>query len=171
MKILINSLLMSLLPLSLSASLSANESTYFQVASKTDLYRSCMSAAKHDCQSWAAEGGGSPGPRGLNAETRAELAQGERYILNGTIEFRDFMPYLVISFRSHPWLMSSVRLQAPYYRISDSMSRWSNHRGKEVTIIVTARYRSFQRGGRTHFEIYLEPSSDPMPAAIQSSRH
>lgn len=133
-----------------------------------DLFYSCMENVKKDCQSWALKGGGSEAPRGLTSDSKAELAIGERYILTGSISIFDNLPYLRISFNDHAWLASRLRLSNPYYRIHDDASRWKRYRGKDVTIVVTARYTTWSQGdGRMTLEILLDPMEESIIDAIQ----
>lgn len=133
-----------------------------------DLVKACMNTAKKDCQSWALSGGGSEAPRGLTSDSKAELAVGERYILSGTIYVIDRLPYLRISFADHPWLASRVRVNDPYYRIRDGEVNWKRYRGREVTMVGTARYSIWSdEEGRPAIEVLIEPVADAIIEALQ----
>jgi hypothetical protein len=132
-----------------------------------DLMKSCLSTAKKDCNSWAREGGGSEAPRGLSTDTRVELANGEKYILSGTIEANGTNLYLHINLHQFPWLASHTRVANPFYRIDDAAGAWTKYLGKNVTILATAKYTVFSQGGRTLFEIALTPADQPVIDALQ----
>lgn len=131
-----------------------------------DLFKACMNSVKPDCESWAREGGEAP--RGLTKDTKVELALGERYLLVGTISIQGGDPYLKIDFNHAPWLASHTRTKNPYYRIDDDAANWAKYRGRQVTIIATAKYSTFKTSaGQTVMEIYLQPAPGSVIDALQ----
>ncbi len=132
-----------------------------------DLMKSCLNSVKHDCDSWAREGGGSEAPRGLSTDTRVELANGERYILSGSLETDGAGLFLRIDLHQFGWLASRTRVANPYYRINDTALAWKKYIGKNVTILATAKYTVFTQTGKTVFEIVLTPADQPVIDALQ----
>ncbi len=133
-----------------------------------DLYASCMTNMKKDCRDWALRGGGGESPRGLSGETTVELAPGEKYILMGIVNIIDNEPYLEINLKKHRWLASAARLREPFYRIEAPAAQWKKYRGREISIVATARYTAWEtRSGKLTIEVYLAPAEDPVPAALQ----
>lgn len=128
-----------------------------------DLMKTCMANAKSDCQTWATQGGGGGGfPRGLGAETKVELASGERYILEGTIIISNSSVYLNVDLEKQPWLSSRKRKTNPYYLIDDTLSRWTKYENKKITIVATAKAVVWVSGERALYEIQLEPGAEPV---------
>jgi len=133
-----------------------------------DLYQACMNSVKPDCESWAREGGEAP--RGLTKDTKVELALGERYMLVGTISIQGNDVYLKIDFNHAPWLASHTRTKNPYYRIDDAVANWTKYRGRQVTIIATAKYSVFKTSsGQAAMEIYLQPAPGSVIDALQEA--
>jgi hypothetical protein len=135
-----------------------------------DLMKSCMTTVKKDCEVWAAKGGGGEAPRGLNSDTKVELAIGEKYVLTGLIEIYAGRPYLRVSFKEQPWLANARRMRNPTYRLNDLATNWSKYAGQEMTIIGTAHYRAFSNQGSKMLEIFLEPSPEAVVEGLQRKR-
>lgn len=133
----------------------------------TDLFKSCMVAVEKDCKSWAKTGGGGEMPRWMPADTKVELAIGEKYILTGVIEFIQSAVFLHIDLKSQPWLANRTRVGNPYYRILDTPANWTKYRGKRLTIVGTSRYAVYNERGRKKLEIYIEPAADAVMDALQ----
>jgi hypothetical protein len=132
-----------------------------------DLLDSCMTNVKRDCTVWARDGGGGEAPRGLNADTKVELALGEKYVLTGQVLIQNGNPYLHIDFHAQPWLANRTRITNPFYRINDTAANWTKYAGRIMTIVGTARYRSWTMGGQTFLEIYVDPAPESVIGALQ----
>jgi hypothetical protein len=138
-----------------------------QISSDDDLVKSCMATVKKDCESWAAAGGGGEAPRGLQSDTKVELALGERYALTGTILIHGGDAYLKVDFTKAPWLASRTRTRNPYYRIDDSVANWIKYRGETVTVVGIAKYAAYTAQGRAILEIYLKPAAEKAVIGIR----
>lgn len=84
------------------------------------------------------DGDGVPTPNDVSNHY-SELADQERYDLEGRIEIREIKgargvkyPVLVVDLRKHPWLGGARRSKDPAYRIQGTVAQWSELAGKDV---------------------------------------
>lgn len=105
-------------------------------------------------------GGGGGGDIPFPFETanqKAELADGEVYLLSGRVVFApgpvsvEPMPYLEVDFQEHPWLESAKRKQVPFYLLENSDLDWKKWENQRVMVPVRAKG-----------QILTNPHSDPV---------
>lgn len=73
------------------------------------------------------------------ANTKFNLAQGETYLLNGTLVQMNNKPFLKIDFVSQPWLATERMLQFPYFPLdSVTAAQIAQYAGKMVQMAVVA---------------------------------
>ena len=79
-----------------------------------------------------------------SANTRFDLADGETYVLIGTIVKKDGLFFFQIDFDSQPWLATAARLQNPFFAISQADSQLIQSVGTNelVMMSVVARQSS-----------------------------
>lgn len=100
------------------------------------------------------------------ANRRFELADGEVYLLYGTVvllpslvnDSGTLTPYLNIDFQRASWLKNAKRSQTPYYRLRESSFRWDDWNNNKKNILVKAHGEVIQEKNGIHeYEISLEP--------------
>ncbi len=105
-------------------------------------------------------GGGGGGDIPFPFETanqKAELADGEVYILSGRVVFApgpvsvEPAAYLEVDFKEHPWLESAKRKQVPFYLLENSEVDWKKWENQRVIVPVRAKG-----------QILTNPHSDPV---------
>ena len=112
-------------------------------------------------------GNGSGGfPSKMSSNAHVELADGEHYILTGSVEINHGDVYLDIDFDDQPWLANGRRRTEPYYLIDDNAAKWVKFVGKHVSVNVLAHGVVSEINGQYVYTIYLEPMKD---AAIINS--
>ena len=83
-----------------------------------------------------------------NANTKFELADGETYLLNGTLVVTGGVVYLKVDFDSQPWLATAKMIAFPYFVVSSvSMFSARQYAGQIVQVAVVAQK---QGGGTSH---------------------
>lgn len=98
------------------------------------------------CEPKGGGGGGQPDPLTIY-NARAELADGELYLLRGEIVMiplpdgaaRRSQPYLRVDFDAHPWLASRKRAERPFYPIEGPVRKWRALEGTYVELTVLAK--------------------------------
>ena len=112
----------------------------------------------------AAEGHDVPTPfEAVNQ--RFELADGEIYLLKGTVatasvwvEGREKeVPYLVLNLKDYPFLANARRVEAPYYPIEGDIIEWSEQKGRQVKLSFRAKSKVFASRSGYQQVIFLEP--------------
>ena len=78
---------------------------------------------------------------GRAVNTKFELAEGESYLLNGTLVVSAGKVYLKVDFGTQPWLETSKMKSHPYFEITSiSPATVSQYAGKLVQVaVVTSR--------------------------------
>lgn len=122
---------------------------------------SVTSYAQHE----GIKGGGSPGPF-EDANTHAELADGETYYLKGVVTYDNAEEdlYLAIDFKDHPWLANKRRVKSPFYRI-ENVAKYELEKFVDKKIVANFKAKlEFYEDERTHklsVDIALKPLSAP----------
>lgn len=116
-----------------------------------------------DCEGTDGGGGEVPIPFGLNA--RAELADGESYVLVGKVEvnpkaaggIHDPRVRLEIDLREQLWLANAKRTQHPFYPIEGGVANWKKYDGQRIKLACKAHGRIMKNeDGNPEYVIYLE---------------
>src|SRR3954454_18586428 len=66
--------------------------------------------------------------------TKVELADGEQYVLEGTVVAGTFNAYLEVDLETHPWLATKKRKEFPYYVLEGGLSFWRKYEGVRVRV-------------------------------------
>ncbi|MCM0605860.1 MAG: hypothetical protein KA715_07185 [Xanthomonadaceae bacterium] len=111
------------------------------------------------------KGGGSPGPF-EDANTHAELADGETYYLKGTVvlDLDEKDLYLEIDFKDHPWLANKRRIKSPFYRIENNAKfNLGKFVGKKILLNFKAKLEFYEDvdTDKLSVDIALKPLSIP----------
>ncbi|HLE00604.1 MAG TPA: hypothetical protein VJB59_10110 [Bdellovibrionota bacterium] len=114
------------------------------------------------CYEWPKGGGGEvPVPFGLNE--RAELADGESYLLVGKVIVysrkagpNQVRVYFEVDLRQHPWLANAKRRLNPLYPLEGSASDWKDYDGHTVKLACRAHSRIFRVNDELQHVITLE---------------
>lgn len=107
------------------------------------------------------DGGGGEIPTPFQElNQRAELADGEFYVLVGQVTQLtqtdgSVAAYLAIDFQSQPWLANGLRQKFPYYRLEGDTEFWSQYNGKKVRISCLARWVARLDGGIPLFSLRI----------------
>ena len=105
-------------------------------------------------------GGDVPTPF-KNANQKVELAEGEYYILNGTVRIVGDTPLFRVDLSRHGWLESQQRKENPYYYLQGGADYWQTYAGKSVQLFAIARVRLVRFAGRLTYSIELDSQVQP----------
>jgi hypothetical protein len=80
-------------------------------------------------------GGGDHLPVPFKAfNTKVELAEGEYYVLEGSIVVTGATTYLEVDLEAHPWLATKKRKEFPYYSLEGARAFWRKFEGVRVRL-------------------------------------
>jgi hypothetical protein len=96
-----------------------------------------------------------------------ELANEERYVLMGSIEFRDGFPRFVVDLEEHPWLATAQRKLDPSYRLLGTLEYWKRFESKRIQLRAVARWLPVSTPGNALVEVALDSLVEP--AVVSSS--
>lgn len=96
-----------------------------------------------------------------------ELANDERYVLMGFIEFRDGLPRFVVDLEEHPWLATAQRKVDPSYRLLGTLEYWKRFEFKRIQVRAIARWLPVSNSGSSIVEVALDSLTEP--AVVSSS--
>lgn len=104
-------------------------------------------------------GGGGEIPHPFErVNQKVELADGEKYLLFGKVEFINGRPFLHVNLDLLPWLATHNRMTFPYYALSGSADYWHQFIATDMRITAIAHgvLQANPRGGATYV-IVLSP--------------
>ena len=108
-------------------------------------------------------GGGMPDP--LDYNQHVELADGEIYLLAGTVRMlpiaksgsMQLRPHFEVDLKAQRWLASSARKASPYYLLEGASSTWKQHADEFAELVVRAHFRVLtDRNGVSRSVVMLE---------------
>jgi hypothetical protein len=107
-------------------------------------------------------GGEIPWPFQVSNQA-VELADGERYLLMGSVEVTDGKAYFLVDLQKHAWLAGSRRKANPRYPLKGDETYWLQYAGKRVRLVAMAKWIVFRdpamRGYRV--DVILQSLADP----------
>ena len=75
------------------------------------------------------------------ANSKFELAEGETYLINGTLVFLSGQVFLKVDFNTQPWLATSKLVQNPYFPVSSvNPGAVRRYNGRVVQMAVLAQH-------------------------------
>jgi hypothetical protein len=84
------------------------------------------------------------------ANTKFELAEGETYLLNGTLIVSGGKVFLKVDFATQPWLATDKMVAFPYFEVSSiDVSTARQYTGKIVQVAVVTKKDDTQGTSRT----------------------
>lgn len=111
-----------------------------------------------------AESGGSGGfPSGLDVESKFELAVGERYSMEGSVDIVQGVVVFRVDLKQYHRLATQDRLKRPFYFIETTdVRRWKKWEGKAVLLnFVVHGYVVQKSNGSSIYELFLNPTATP----------
>lgn len=90
-----------------------------------------------------------------------ELANNEKYVLMGQIEFRNDLPRFVVDLEAHPWLGTAQRRIDSSYRLLGSVDYWKRFESRKIQLRAIARWLPSETNSASIVEVALESLADP----------
>lgn len=135
-------------------------------ASGTDLARD-RDTSGSDVSRYAGGGGGIPTPFEA-ANQKAELADGEVYLLIGRVEIypvlvngaEKYRPFFMVDLDKHPWLANEKRRLNPTYVLQGSVNYWKQFRGMRIKLPCVAHGVIDTSGPTPEYRLHLGKLAD-----------